>query len=132
MATKRKTKPKKVPDLVRRQRALDATMRSFGGQTFRLGKTDCLRLFRSHAVAMGKRGIPKIPAYSSPGGAMKALAQSLERLGADPGGDLGDLMDALGFERIARVAHVTKRRSRRCAECPRTIAAATRLVEGAT
>lgn len=93
-----------LPDLVRRQRAIDASMRRFGGHNFKLGKIDCLKLVRAHAVAMGHRRLPKVPDYSSPRAAMAALAAVLEARGADPGGDLGDLLDAVGFERIAPAA----------------------------
>lgn len=93
--------PRPVADLVRRQRAIDASMRRFGGHNFKLGKIDCLKMIRAHAVAMGHRGLPKVPDYSSPGGAMRALATALKRRGADPAGDLGDLLDAVGFTRIA-------------------------------
>lgn len=103
--TKRRAAPKPVPDLVRRQRAIEATMRRFGGKVMKggaiggrklkLGATDCIRLFRAHLVAMGHRGLPKIPSYSSPGGAMAALRRMLAKLGKDEGGTLKDLADAL-------------------------------------
>jgi hypothetical protein len=103
---KTKRRPAKpVPDLLRRQRAIDATMRRFGGKVLKdgaiggrklkLGATDCIRLFRGHLVHMGHRGLPKVPAYSSPGGAMKALSATLAKLGAPEDGTLKDLADAL-------------------------------------
>lgn len=107
MAKARKTRAAKKPppDLVRRRLAIDATMRRFGGKLLaggtiggrklKLGKTDCAHLFRSHLVAMGHRGLPKIPAYSSPAGARAALGKVLRGLGGDDQGDLRDLADAL-------------------------------------
>ena len=81
MAKARRKAAKPVPDLVRRQRAIEATMRKFGGRNFKLGKVDCLHLVRTHAVAMGHRGLPKIPDYRSEGGAAGALAkQGVETL----------------------------------------------------
>jgi hypothetical protein len=109
----RKAKAKPLPDLVRRQRAIDATMVRFGaemgprgglrGGKFKLGTTDCIRMLRSHLVAMGHRGLPKLPGYSSPGGAAVALRAVLKQLGADEDGTLEQLLDAL-LPRIAPAA----------------------------
>lgn len=109
----RKAAKKPLPDLVRRQRAINATMVRFGGQMgpkggvtggkFRIGRTDCIHMLRGHLVAMGHRGLPKIPKYSSPGGAMKALAAILKQLGKDEEGTLEQLLDAL-LPRIAPAA----------------------------
>jgi hypothetical protein len=96
---------KKLPPLIKRQRAIASTMRKFGGKVeaggiiggrkFKLGKTDCIQMLRSHLVAMGHRGLPKLPKYSSPGGAAVALSNALKQLGKPEDGDLGDLLDAL-------------------------------------
>jgi hypothetical protein len=106
-------KRKKLPDLIRRQRAIEKTMRRFGGKpladggiggrTFKLGKTDCIQMLRGHLVAMGHRGLPKLPAYSSPGGAAVALRSALKKVGADEDGTLEQLLDAL-LPRIAPAA----------------------------
>lgn len=71
-----------------------------GGRTFKLGSTDCIHMLRSHLVAMGHRGLPKVPKYNSPGGAMKALGDMLKRLGKPEDGTLEQLLDAL-LPRIA-------------------------------
>lgn len=92
----KKRAPKPVPDLVRRQRAIEATMKRFGGRNFKLGKVDCVCLARAHAVAMGHRRLPKLPAYSGPAGAMAAI----EKLGV---ADLEELLDR-HFTRIAPAA----------------------------
>jgi hypothetical protein len=96
---------KKIPPLIKRQRALDSTMRKFGGRAegggkitgrkFKLGKTDCIQMLRSHLVAMGHKGLPKLPKYSSPAGAEAALSDALKKLGKPEDGNLEDLLDAL-------------------------------------
>jgi hypothetical protein len=109
----RKGAKKPLPDLIRRQRAINATMLRFGGKvlkggaiggrTFKLGKTDCIHMLRAHLVAMGHRGLPKLPRYSSPGGATAALKSALRQSGADEDGTLEHLLDAL-LPRIAPAA----------------------------
>lgn len=75
VSKRRKAKPKakRVPDLIRRERALNATMDQFGGKAFDLGSADCAKLVRFHLAKMGHRGLPEPPDYSSPIGATKAL-----------------------------------------------------------
>lgn len=100
---------KRVPPLIKRQRAIEKTMRKFGGtvlaggaiggRKFKLGKTDCIQMLRSHLVAMGHRKLPKLPKYSSPGGAAQALSSALKQLGQPEDGTLEHLLDAL----LARV-----------------------------
>jgi hypothetical protein len=63
----------KLPDAVRRERALMATMTRFQGRSFKLGRFDCVVLVRAHLVAMGRRGLPRLPKYRDPAGAMAAL-----------------------------------------------------------
>lgn len=87
---RRKAKP--VPELVRRERALSATMQKFAGTEMVLGTSDCVQLVRFHLVKMGHRGLPKPPPYSSPAGVTKAL----KALGFD---NLEGLFDSL-LERI--------------------------------
>lgn len=84
----RKVKRKPVPDLIRRQRAIDATMLRFGGKNFKLGKADCVQLARYHLVKMGHRRLPKATGYSTPRGAMAVLG----KLGA---ANLEELFDKL-------------------------------------
>lgn len=101
----RKANVRPVPDLIRRQRAINATMVRFGGRvlaggaiggrTFKLGKTDCVQMLRGHLVAMGHRRLPKLPRYSSPGGAAAALRSALKQLGQKEDGTLEQLLDAL-------------------------------------
>lgn len=66
---------KAVPDLIRRQRALDKTMKRYRDVPFEWGKSDCMTMFRSHMVAMGNRKIPKQPKYSTALGAKRALTE---------------------------------------------------------
>jgi hypothetical protein len=75
-----KTKPKRrkakpVPDLIRRHRALAATMQEFAGKELVLGQADCAKLVRFHLLKMGHRGVPRPGSYSSPAGAAKALKE---------------------------------------------------------
>jgi len=62
-----------VNDLLRRQRALQKTLAKYRGKPFAWGRADCLRMVRSHLVAMRRRGLPKVPRYRSVLGAKRAL-----------------------------------------------------------
>jgi hypothetical protein len=70
--TKRPHK-KPLPDLVRRNRALTATMAKFAGQQQVLGQSDCALLVRFHLIKMGHRSLPKPGPYSTPNGARLVL-----------------------------------------------------------
>lgn len=63
----------KLPDLIRRMRALESVRARFEGQPLELGKSDCLRIARYHLVRMGHEGLPKVPPYRTVVGARKAL-----------------------------------------------------------
>ena len=71
MSKPRQKKP--VPDLIRRNNALQATMMKFAGKELRLGEADCAKLVRFHLVKMGHRRLPKATGYSSPGEAKEVL-----------------------------------------------------------
>ncbi|HVJ69933.1 MAG TPA: hypothetical protein VM531_00240 [Sphingomicrobium sp.] len=72
---------KRVPDLIRRERALQAVKEKFSLKSLDLGKRDCLLLIRFHLVKMGHQRLPKPPKYSTLLGAKKALAgQGVENL----------------------------------------------------
>jgi hypothetical protein len=66
-------KKKRVPDLVRRERALAATMNQFAGKAFDLGASDCVQLVHYHLKQMGHKGLPDPSGYSSPVGVGKKL-----------------------------------------------------------
>lgn len=70
---KSRTKKKAVPDMVRRQRALDATMKRFAKLPLRIGKSDCVKKIRFHLVQMGHRGLPSTGEYKGDKGAENAL-----------------------------------------------------------
>lgn len=95
--TKAKRKPaakrKRVPDLIRRERALAATMEKFAGKAFDLGGADCIQLVHFHLVKMGHKGLPDPGGYASPAGVTKRL----KALGFD---NLEQLFDSL-LPRIA-------------------------------
>lgn len=74
--------------MIRRQEALDKTLRKYRGKPFEWGRFDCLTMARSHLVAMGHRGVPKLPKYSDAKGALKALK-------ATGHNDLAGLLDGL-------------------------------------
>lgn len=63
-------------DLIRRQRALQKTVNKYQGKALDWKAFDCVRMVRSHLVAMGHRGLPKLPRYSSPIGAKRALKEA--------------------------------------------------------
>lgn len=64
-----------TPDLVRRQKALSKTMAKYRGVPFEWGKADCVKMLRSHLVAMGHKKLPKQPDYSTAVGAKQALKE---------------------------------------------------------
>jgi hypothetical protein len=66
----------RLPDGERRRRALTATMAKYAGRPLDWRKSDCIRMLRSHLVAMGHRGLPPLPRYSTPLGAGRALKAS--------------------------------------------------------
>lgn len=80
-------------DTLRRHRALEKTRAKYRGKPLDWRKADCVRMARTHLVAMGRKGLPKIPAYTSPAGAKRAL----KSLGFDT---LEQLLDSL-LPRIA-------------------------------
>lgn len=67
---------KRKPDLVRRQQALEKTVRKYRGQPFEWGKSDCVTMARSHLVKMGHRGLPKLPKYRDAIEAKRALKKT--------------------------------------------------------
>lgn len=86
----------KRPDLLRRQAAVAKTMAKYDGRPFDWRRRDCLRMVRSHLVAMGQRGLPKVPRYSTAKGALQALQATGHQ-------DLAGLLDSL-LPRIAPAA----------------------------
>lgn len=85
-APPKRKKNAKVPDVVRRERALMKTMERFQGRAFKLGKFDCVLMVRAHLVAMGHKRLPRAPDYRDVRGAMEAL----KKLGAKT---VAELMD---------------------------------------
>lgn len=81
-------KRKKLPELIRRQRAIERIRAKFEGKPFAFGQNDCMKLVRQHLVQMGHRGLPVAPRYSTAVGARLAL----RGLGV---GSLSELMDML-------------------------------------
>jgi len=75
------------PDLIRRQRALEATLAKFRGRVFdwRAGHT-CAHLAKFHMRRMGHKGV-KVPQFQSALGARRAL----HAMGAN------DMREALGM-----------------------------------
>jgi hypothetical protein len=64
---------KSRPDLLRRQAAIDKTVKKYRGRPFDWSTRDCVSMLRSHLVAMGHRKVPKLPKYSDARGALRAL-----------------------------------------------------------
>ena len=74
---------KRIPPMVKRQRALEATMHRFAGQNFKIGKADCIQLVRFHLVKMGHRKLPATGKYRGETGAKAALqSQGVETVEA--------------------------------------------------
>jgi len=66
----RKGMKRGLPDLIRRQRAVEKTQARFAGKVFELGSNDCVKLARAHLKAMGHE-LPSTGHYST---AMEARA----------------------------------------------------------
>lgn len=87
-----------MTEMLRRQRAAQATVDRFRGVPFAYGKNDCARLAAFALRQMGhKPGLAKAGSYSSALGAARAL----KRLGHV---DLASALDALGLLRIPPIA----------------------------
>lgn len=84
-----------MSDMLRRNRALQKTADKYRGKPFVWGKNDCVKMARSHLVAMGHKP-PKMPSYRSATGAKAALKKAGYRT-------LESLFDAL-LLRIAPAA----------------------------
>lgn len=93
---------KKLPDLVRRQRALEKTRDRFAGRTIDLGVTDCIILARAHLKAMGHKDVPAPGKYRTPAQARARLREVCKKVGAE-GVGFEPLFDAL-LPRIAPAA----------------------------
>lgn len=59
--------------MIRRQRATNATLAKYRNCPVDWHKADCIRMCRSHLVAMGHRGVMPLPSYRSLTGAVRAL-----------------------------------------------------------
>jgi hypothetical protein len=85
---------RKLPDLVRRQRALEKTRDRFAGRAFELGVSDCAILARAHLKAMGHKNVPAPGKYRTAREAAKALRTASKKAGAKKTG-LVPLLNAL-------------------------------------
>lgn len=84
-----------MKELIRRQKAVEATMERFRGKAFAFGATDCAKVVAFHLKQLGhKVRLSKAGQYKTLIGAQAAL----RRLGYDT---LPEAMDGHGFERIA-------------------------------
>ncbi|KQM65783.1 hypothetical protein ASE75_06010 [Sphingomonas sp. Leaf17] len=88
----------KVPPMVRRRDAAQATLARFGDVPLKLGKNDCVRMGAFALRQMGHRPqLGRAGSYSTPIGAVRAL----KRAGY---ASLADALDGLGLARIAPAA----------------------------
>lgn len=88
---------KKLPDMIRRQQAVAATMAKYRARAFDWkSKATCLHMTWFHLRRMGRRP-PALPQIGSLMAAKKALA-------ARGWATVGDVLDAIGLERIAPAA----------------------------
>jgi hypothetical protein len=76
-----------LPDLIRRQRALQKVVDKYRGKPFDWAASDCVRMARTMLVAAGHRP-PPLPRYTTAAGALRALKAA----GFDT---LGQLFDSL-------------------------------------
>jgi hypothetical protein len=65
-----------MPDLLRRYAALEKTAAKYEGEELDFRQADCVRMARSHLVAMGHRKLLKLPRYTSHLGARRALKEA--------------------------------------------------------
>jgi hypothetical protein len=84
----------KLPDAIRRQRALERTRERFAGRPMELGVSDCAILARAHLKHMGHKNIPAPGNYRSPAQAVKRIRELCAKVGAK-GEGLEPLVDAL-------------------------------------
>lgn len=84
----RRKRGQPVPDLVRRDRALQKTVARYRDRPIDFRRFDCIKMLRAHLAALGHRGLPEIPAYRTAEGALKALRKA----GFET---IGDLLDSI-------------------------------------
>lgn len=90
-----------VPELILRQEAAQAVVDRFDQKPIQFGERDCIQMAGLAVRKMGYRNPLKgARPYRGDVGAFRALAVALERVGGPKGGHLGDLLDAMGFDRI--------------------------------
>lgn len=84
---------RKKPEMLRRQEAVAATRAKYGAREFDWkSKATCLHMARFHLVKMGRKP-PRLPQVGSLLAARKAL-------NARGWGNVADMLDAIGLERI--------------------------------
>lgn len=93
---------RKLPDLIRRQRALEKTRDRFAGRVIDLGVSDCVILARAHLKNMGHKKLPVARKYRTPREAADEIKRVCNAVGA-AGVGLVPLFDAL-LERIPPAA----------------------------
>lgn len=92
-------------DLIRRQRALEATLARFRGKPFKLGRFDCIKAARFHLLKMGHSRLPAAGSYSTAIGAKRSLGAAIGKIAGEKSEQpsLDQLFDAL-LERIPPAA----------------------------
>lgn len=68
--------PSGKPELIRRHEAVDKVARKYRGRPCDFREADCVRMVRTLLVAMGHRGLPQLPRYSTAAGAARALKKA--------------------------------------------------------
>jgi hypothetical protein len=85
---------KPLPQMLRRQRAVEATEARFGGKSINWrGGPTCVHMARFHIRKMGRR-VPAMPTIRSMAGAKRALT-------ARGWANVCEMLDGIGLERIA-------------------------------
>ena len=65
-----------TPDLPTRVAAVRKVAAKYEGKPFAYGTADCIRLARSTLVALGAKGLPRTPRYTSEKTALRRLAEA--------------------------------------------------------
>lgn len=87
---------RKRPELVRRQRAVEKTMKRFGLRPQVLGSADCIKMGRFHLVQMGHKNLPSTGHYKTEREAVRQLKKQGAR-------NVAELLDKF-LERIPPAA----------------------------
>lgn len=100
-----KSKPAPVPGLIVRAQAAQAVVDRYLNKPLKMGDRDCIHMAALNLRGMGySNPLKGSRPYAGAVGGLRALREALKRVGGPVDGSLADLLDAMGFERIAVAA----------------------------